>query len=141
MSPPIQRPQSASQAPLGQAETGEERDGGLVMSDSSLGPSMQMWQEPAHLPRLWWNVLPAVLTDLCQGHPAWRGVHRAADGYTSHLVVCSGLCPIPRKPPAVLSVEAQGRGCTLLLPAQPSVHLPLPPAKNVRSSLHTEGKK
>lgn len=38
--PPIQRPQSVSQALLGQAETGEEWDGGLVMSDSSSGPSL-----------------------------------------------------------------------------------------------------
>lgn len=137
MSPPIQRPQSASQALLGQAETGEEQDGGLVMSDSSLGPSLWIWQEPAHLPQLLWNMLPAVLTGLCQGHPSWRWVHRGA----SHLVMCSGLSPIPHKPPAVLSVEAQGRGCTFPLPGWPSVHLPLPPAKNVGSSLHTEDKK
>lgn len=53
VSPPIQSPQFASQALLGQAETGEEWDGGLVMSDSSLGPSLWIQQEPAHLPWLW----------------------------------------------------------------------------------------
>lgn len=62
-----------------------------------------------------WNVLPAVLTDLWQGHPAWRWVHRGA----SHLVMCSGLSPTPHVPPAVLSAESQGRGCTFLLPARP----------------------
>lgn len=137
MSPPIQRPQPASQALLGQAETGEEREGPLVMSDSSLGPSM--WDLAGTSPS------PTALVE----HAA-SSTHRPVPGPSClemgtkgclSPVVYSDLSPVPHTPPAVLSLEAQCRGCTFLLPSQPSVHLPLPPAKNVGSSLHTEDNK
>lgn len=64
------------------------------------------------------------------------------DGHTGVPLTlwCARVCP-PYTPLAALSVEAQGRGCTFLLPARPSVHLPLSPAKNVGSCLHTEDDK